>query len=304
MPKIIKYVRNPYKIFVSLAARGCFKNLNDKTYIELMYRGMMGKKLNLENPQSFNEKLQWLKIHDRKEIYTTMVDKYEAKKYVAKRIGEEYIVPTLGVWEHFSDIDFSMLPEQFVLKTTHDSGGVIICKDKDSFEVKKAKEIIEKSLKNNFYYWSREYPYKNVKPRIIAEEYLSALEKADEVIEYKVFCFDGEPALILVCKGEGHSAKRTNDFYDMEFNHIPVTITNPNAEKISEKPEQFDELLDLSRELAKGIPQVRTDFYIVNGKIYFGELTFFHDSGYCHFEPEKYDRIFGNMITLPRNERK
>ncbi len=292
---------NPYKIFESLAMRGFFKNMNDKEYLSWLYRARMGRLPDLNHPKSFNEKLQWLKLNDRKPEYTEMVDKYLAKKYVEKRIGEKYIIPTLGVWDEFDQIEFEKLPDQFVLKTTHDSGGVVICKDKANFDKAAAKRKLEKSLKRNYYWAEREWPYKNVKPRIIAENYLSFLNGSD-LVEYKVFCFNGKPALFLICKGEGHTDERTNDFYDLEFNHIPVTVTCPNAKEKCQKPDEYEELLELSRKLAKNTYQLRVDLYVINHKIYFGELTFFHDSGCCKFNPPEWDKRFGDMLKLPIEE--
>ena len=292
---------NPYKIFESLAMRGFFKNMNDKEYLSWLYRARMGRFPDLNHPKSFNEKLQWLKLNDRKPEYTEMVDKYLAKKYVEKRIGEKYIIPTLGVWDKFDQIEFEKLPDQFVLKTTHDSGGVVICKDKANFDKAAAKRKLEKSLKRNYYWAEREWPYKNVKPRIIAENYLSFLNGSD-LVEYKVFCFNGKPALFLICKGEGHTDERTNDFYDLEFNHIPVTVTCPNAKEKCQKPDEYEELLELSRKLAKNTYQLRVNLYVINHKIYFGELTFFHDSGCCKFNPPEWDKRFGDMLKLPIEE--
>lgn len=292
---------NPYKIFESLAMRGFFKNMNDKEYLSWLYRARMGRLPDLNHPKSFNEKLQWLKLNDRKPEYTEMVDKYLAKKYVEKRIGEKYIIPTLGVWDEFDQIEFEKLPDQFVLKTTHDSGGVVICKDKANFDKAAAKRKLEKSLKRNYYWAEREWPYKNVKPQIIAENYLSFLNGSD-LVEYKVFCFNGKPALFLICKGEGHTDERTNDFYDLEFNHIPVTVTCPNAKEKCQKPDEYEELLELSRKLAKNTYQLRVDLYVINHKIYFGELTFFHDSGCCKFNPPEWDKRFGDMLKLPIEE--
>lgn len=301
MKRIGDYFRNPYKIFESLAMRGFFKNMNDKEYLSWLYRARMGRFPDLNYPKSFNEKLQWLKLNDRKPEYTEMVDKYLAKKYVEKRIGEKYIIPTLGVWDEFDQIEFEKLPDQFVLKTTHDSGGVVICKDKANFDKAAAKRKLEKSLKRNYYWAEREWPYKNVKPRIIAENYLSFLNGSD-LVEYKVFCFNGKPALFLICKGEGHTDERTNDFYDLDFNHIPVTVTCPNAKEKCQKPDEYEELLGLSRKLAKNTYQLRVDLYVINHKIYFGELTFFHDSGCCKFNPPEWDKRFGDMLKLPIEE--
>ena len=292
---------NPYKIFESLAMRGFFKNMNDKEYLSWLYRARMGRLPDLNHPKSFNEKLQWLKLNDRKPEYTEMVDKYLAKKYVEKRIGEKYIIPTLGVWDEFDQIEFEKLPDQFVLKTTHDSGGVVICKDKANFDKAAAKRKLEKSLKRNYYWAEREWPYKNVKPQIIAEKFMVD-KSGDGLIDYKFYCFNGKPALFLICKGEGHTDERTNDFYDLEFNHIPVTVTCPNAKEKCQKPDEYEELLELSRKLAKNTYQLRVDLYVINHKIYFGELTFFHDSGCCKFNPPEWDKRFGDMLKLPIEE--
>ena len=302
MKRIGDYFKNPYKIFESLAMRGFFKNMNDKEYLSWLYRARMGKFPDLNHPKSFNEKLQWLKLNDRKPKYTEMVDKYLVKKYVEKCIGEKYIIPTLGVWDDFDQIEFEELPNQFVLKTTHDFGGVVICKDKAKFDKVAAKKKLEKNLKRNYYWAEREWPYKNVKPQIIAENYLSFLNGSD-LVEYKVFCFNGEPVLFLICKGEGHTDERTNDFYDLEFNYIPVTVTYPNAKEGCQKPDEYEELIDLSRKLAKNTYQLRVDFYVINHKVYFGELTFFHDSGCCKFNPPEWDKHFGDMLKLPIDER-
>lgn len=298
--KIKSVLRDRNNLFSALSKRGFFNWLDDATYYRLLFHMRMGYKLDFGNPQTFNEKLQWLKLNDRKPIYSTMVDKCEAKKYVAERIGEKYIIPTIGVWNSIEEIDYDNLPNQFVLKTTHDSGGVVICKDKKTFDFPSAKERLGKNLRRNYFWTGREWPYKNVKPRIMAEEYLAFLGDS-ELVEYKVFCFNGEPKLILVCQGEGHGAGRTNDFYDLEFNHIPVTVTNPNAKEKCKKPKEYAELLALSKVLAKDTYQLRVDFYVMNHKIFFGELTFFHDSGYCNFNPKEWDRRFGEMLELPIN---
>lgn len=299
--KLTELITHPRQGIFSLGMKCGFPWMKDESYLKLMYWSAFGKKLDLDHPKTFNEKLQWLKLNDRKPEYTEMVDKYLAKKYVEKRIGEKYIIPTLGVWDEFDQIEFEKLPDQFVLKTTHDSGGVVICKDKANFDKAAAKRKLEKSLKRNYYWAEREWPYKNVKPRIIAENYLSFLNGSD-LVEYKVFCFNGKPALFLICKGEGHTDERTNDFYDLEFNHIPVTVTCPNAKEKCQKPDEYEELLELSRKLAKNTYQLRVDLYVINHKIYFGELTFFHDSGCCKFNPPEWDKRFGDMLKLPIEE--
>lgn len=276
-----------------------FKFIPDEPYLKIMYRLRMGKKLNLDNPRTFNEKIQWLKLHDRKPIYTTMVDKYEAKNYVASIIGEEYIIPTLGVWDKFEDINFDSLPNQFVLKCTHDSGGLVICRDKFSFDIEAAKKKINASLKTNFYWVAREWPYKDVKPRIIAEQYME--DKSDhELRDYKFFAFDGVAKALFIATDRGDESIDTKfDFFDMDFKHLEFTNGHPNAEIELHKPKTFEKMRLLAEKLSEGIPQVRVDFYEVNGRTYFGEITLAHWSGMKPFVPEEWDYTFGGWIDLP-----
>lgn len=273
--------------------------LSDKTFIKIEYRNRMRKKLNLKNPQTFNEKLQWLKIYDRKPIYTTMVDKYEVKNYVADKIGDEYIIPTLGVWDSFDEIDFDSLPDQFVLKCTHDSGGLVICKDKSKLNKEKAKKKIELSLNRNYYYHGREWAYKDVKPRVIAEKYMEDKNSKD-LKDYKFFCFDGKVKAMFIATDRFTQGVETKfDFYDTNFEHLPFTNGHPNAECVIEKPKHFEKMKELAEILSKGIPQIRVDFYEIDDEVYFGELTFFHWSGMVPFVPEKWDYVFGEWIELP-----
>lgn len=282
-----------------LAAKGLFNKLDDETYIKLIYWARMGKRLNLKNPTSFNEKLQWLKLYDRRPEYSRMVDKYEAKKYVSEIIGEEYIIPTLGVWDTFDDINFDSLPDQFVLKCIHDSGGLVICRDKATFDISYARNIINKSLKNNYYLHAREWPYKNVKPRIIAEQYMVD-ESGYELKDYKLFCFDGFAKAMFIASDRYKKGEETKfDFFDMDFKHLPFTNGHPNATHEIKRPESFEKMKELAAKLSEGIPQVRVDFYDINGQIYFGELTLSHWSGMVPFEPEEWDYKFGEWIKLP-----
>lgn len=283
------------KISNKLIVKGFLDFLPDEKFLKLRYRLEMGKRLNLENPQSFNEKLQWLKLYDRNPEYTKMVDKYAVREYIAEKIGEEYLIPLLGVWDSFDEIDFDKLPNQFVLKCTHDSGGLVICKDKSQLDIAAAKKKINKCLKRNFYYLSREWPYKNVKPRIIAEKFMVD-ESGTELKDYKLFCFNGEPKALFVATDRPHDTKF--DFFDMEFNHLPFTNGHPNAVKEIKKPEGLSEMAELAKKLSKGMKQVRIDFYDINGKVYFGEITFFHWSGMVPFEPEEWDYKLGDMIKL------
>lgn len=285
---------------LQLGAKGYLRWMPDAMYLKMKYKMRMGKKLNIRNPQTYNEKLQWLKIHDRNPEYIIMVDKYKAKKYVADRIGDQYIIPTLGVWERFDDIDFDALPNQFVLKCTHDSGGLVICSDKNRLDRVAAKNKIEKSLNRNYFWASREWPYKNVKPRIIAEQYLVD-ESGYELKDYKLFCFDGEVKALFIATDRTDPTKETKfDFFDAEFRHLPFTNGHPNAGREIKCPVSFEEMKSLASRLSKGIPQLRVDFYDVNGQVYFGELTFFHWSGMTPFVPEKWDYTFGEWIHLPK----
>lgn len=259
----------------------------------------MRKKMNLENPTTYNEKLQWLKLYDRRPEYTTMVDKYAVKEYVANIIGEEYIIPTLGVWDKFDDIDFDLLPDQFVLKCTHDSGTVVICRDKSTFDIKAAKKKINGRLYYNYFYEHREWPYKNVKPRIIAEKYMEDNE-TQELRDYKFFCFDGKAKAMFIASDRFTPGVETKfDFFDMDYNHLDFTNGHPNADVYPEKPDCFEKMKELSEMVSANIPHCRVDFYVVNSKIYFGEITFFHWSGLMPFNPSKWDEIFGSWINLP-----
>jgi hypothetical protein len=280
------------------------KIIPDETYLKMLYRIKIGEKLNLSTPQTFNEKLQWLKLHDRKPEYTKMVDKLEVKKYVSELIGEQYIIPTLGVWDNFDNIDFNSLPNQFVLKCTHDSGGLVICKDKKSLDKTAAKSKIEMALKRNFYYVAREWPYKNVKPRIIAEEYMADSGKKngdvvdDNLTDYKIFCFDGVPKLIMTVRdrqlGSGKSLHR---IYDTDWNITDIDLDHRGGEKVSEaRPDQLNEMLNIASVLSKGIKHLRVDLYIVDGKIFFGELTFYHMSGFENWYPKEWNKKLGEYL--------
>ncbi len=303
MNKIIKYIKKPLNVLLYLMNKNFFKWIPDKKYIKIKYKLEMNKKLNLQNPQMFNEKLQWLKLYDRNPAYTKMVDKYEAKKYVADIIGREYIIPTLGVWEKFEDIDFSKLPNQFVLKCTHDSGGLVICRDKSKLNMKEARRKINKSLKRNYYLIHREWPYKKVRPRIIAEKYM-AIYKQKELIDYKFFCFNGEPKFLYVSEGLSNHENARISFVNMNYEKTEFYRKDYRPfDKLPDKPTNFDKMKELSKKLSKNIPFIRVDFYEVNGQIYFGELTFFPCSGFIPFEPEEWDRKLGDMLKLPKEKK-
>ena len=270
----------------------------DRAYIQMYYFAHFKKFCNLKNPKTYNEKLNWLKLHDKNPIYTRIVDKFEAKEYVKDIIGDQYIIPTLGVWDNFDDIDFDELPQQFVLKCIHDSEGLVIVKDKDKLDKEMAKNKIESALKQNFFYIGREWPYKNVKPRIIAEKYME--DHIDgELRDYKFFCFDGEPKAMFVASDRASDNVKF-DYFDLNFNHLDIKQKYPHAEQPLRKPVTFEKMIELSKVLSKGFPHVRVDFYEVDGQLYFGELTFYHFSGFMPFEPNKWDKIFGDWIKLPQ----
>lgn len=296
--KIVRAIGNPRKTFYRLICRIPYYSNNDKLQIKKGWYCRMSYKLNLRSPKSYNEKLQWLKLYDRNPLYTTMVDKYAAKKYVADIIGENYIIPTLGVWDKFDDIDFDSLPNQFVLKCTHDSGGLVICKDKNNLDLKKAKQKIESSLNTDYYSLGREWPYKNVPHKIIAEKFMED-SKTCELRDYKFFCFNGNVKWLFIATDRQNREEPYFDFFDMDFNHLPMQHGHPNAPVLPEKPHNFELMKDLAVRLSQNIPHVRVDFYEVDGKVFFGELTFFHHGGWTPFTPEKWDYTFGKEIELP-----
>ena len=260
------------------------------------------KKLNLKNPKTFNEKLQWIKLYDRNPKYSRMVDKYEAKKYVSEIIGEEYIIPTYGVYDCFDEINFDALPQQFVMKCTHISGSVIVCKDKSNFDFEKAKKEITQNLNREYFKHKREWPYKNVKPRIIIEKYM-ATEEQKELVDYKFFCFNGIPKLLNISEGWLTPSTVKMDFLDTDYNPTDFYRTDHGRfDKLPVKPVNFEKMKEISKKLAEDTNFIRVDLYEINGKIYFSELTFFPCGGFIPFEPEEYDLILGNMITLPEKK--
>lgn len=269
----------------------------DKLYLKLKYRIYMGKKLNLKNPSTFNEKLQWLKLYDRNPLYTKLVDKYEVREFIKEKIGEEYLIPILGVYNGFHEIDFSKLPDKFVIKCNHDSGGIVICKDKNNFDLESARKKIEWSLNHNYFYNSREWPYKNVKPKIIIEEYMEDNE-THELIDYKFMCFNGEPKIIFSCTERFSEEGLKITFFDKSWSKLPFERHYPSSKKKVKKPYNFDKMIEFARCLSNSIPFVRVDFYEINGKLYFGELTFYPGSGLEEFTPLKWDYKIGNMIDL------
>lgn len=270
--------------------------LPDRLYLKLKFPLMLGYGLNLRHPKTFNEKLQWMKLNDRNPLYTQLVDKAEVKGYVAARIGEEHVIPTLGVWNSASEIDFDALPDRFVLKCTHDSGSIEICRDKTVFDKDAACARLDEALGRNYYLVDREWPYKDVVPRIIAEEYVEGAD--NDIPDYKFFCFNGEPRFMFIATERFAKTETKFDFFDMEFNHLPFTSGHPWAAVTPSRPRNFERMKEICRVLSKGMKQVRIDFYDVEGRILFGEFTFSHWGGMMRFEPREWDLKLGQMLNL------
>lgn len=295
LKKVIKY---PQLLLMKLDKVGLIR-LTDKKYLEYRFLSEMGYKLNLKNPQTFNEKLQWLKLYDRNPEYTKMVDKYEVREYIKEKIGEEYLIPLIGVYDKFDDIDFDKLPNQFVIKCNHDSGGLIICKDKNRLDIETARKKINRSLKTNYYYSGREWPYKNVKPRIIIEKYMEDSNKSD-LIDYKLFCFNGIPKIVLVCSERFSSSNMCETWFDMNWKLIDMTESGHRVDSTISKPKQLKKMVELSKKLSKNIPFIRVDWYEIGDKLYFGELTFYPASGFEKFEPKEWNKKIGDMLSIDK----
>lgn len=297
--KLVYKLFHPRHLLISFVTHSA-RFWSDKLFLQIMFRLKMGKTLNLKDPKSFSEKLQWLKLYNRKPEYTIMVDKIKAKDYVSSIIGKEHIIPTIGVWDDPEKIDFDALPDRFVLKCNHNSGtGMFVCKDKSKIDIKRIKEGLRSGLNQDYFIRSREWPYKNVPRRILAEKYME--DESGELRDYKFFCFDGVVKALFIAtdRSKGEHATRF-DFFDENFNHLPFTNGHPNASTPPEKPRKFEEMKQLASELSKKIPHVRIDFYEIGDQVYFGEMTFFHWGGTMPFKPEEWDYKFGEWLKLPQ----
>lgn len=300
LKKLKKYCADSSYRFVVNAALGLYNSMPDRDYLERKFEALMGTPLHLDAPQTFNEKLQWLKLYDRKPEYTMMVDKYRVREYIAQKIGAEYLIPLLGVWDSPDEIDFAALPEQFVLKCNHNSGlGMCICKDKSTLDLRKVRRELRKGLRQDYYLPGREWPYKDVPRKIIAEKYMSDGSGSD-LRDYKLYCFNGEPRFCQVISNR--STKETIDFFDMDWNFQDFTGFAfpgfPHSETEIMQPRTFCRMQQMARILSNSIPFVRIDFYEVNRKAYFGEITFFPASGFGEFSPDKWNYTLGNWIQL------
>ena len=293
-----KYFLNPRTLLKSLFGK-YGRKLPDKLFLSLYYRLKIGRKLNWQNPKSFNEKIQWLKLYNRIPEYTKYVDKYKVREYIAKTIGEKYLIPLLGVWDNPDEIDFNRLPNQFVLKCNHNSGGLCVCKDKSSFDIEEAKAKLRKSLKMDYYLKFREWPYKDVPRKIIAEKYMVDNTELSSLRDYKFMCFDGKVKCSFVCSDRNTKKGLHVTFFDTDWNVLPFERHYPARKDGLPKPKNYDEMVILAEKLSNSIPFVRVDFYEINGKVYFGELTFYPGSGFEEFTPYSADEWLGSFIKLP-----
>ncbi len=296
--KLIERIKNPRKMILSMCFRGMLPFVSDEMYIRMKFRDVMGDRLDLSNPKTFNEKIQWLKLHDRNPEYVKMVDKYHVKKYVAKKIGKEYIIPTLGVWNSFDEIDFDKLPDQFVLKCTHDSGGLVICKDKSKLDIESARKRLNKSLNTDYFMVGREWPYKKVRRRIIAEKYMED-SQIKQLRDYKFFCFDGHVRCYKI-DFDRFVYHRAN-YFDADGNLMKLgeVVCPPKFDEELQQPRNKELMMQLAEKLSEGIPFVRVDFYEVDEKVYFGELTFYPNSGFGKFVYKENDELLGSWLKLP-----
>ena len=298
----MKYLSEPAYRFAVNAILGFYDNMPDDEFIRKQYFLVFGRKVNLENPVTFYDKIQWLKIHDRNPEYNRIVDKYEAKIHAANLIGEEYIIPSYGVWENFDDIDFDALPNQFVLKCTHDSGSLVVVRDKNSHDMKQSRQFLKKRLRRNLYRYAREWVYKDVKPRILAEKYMEEAA-GDALIDYKFLCFNGTPKFCEVITDRW--TDESTDFFDMNWKHLDLMdLSNlagqeHNNLRQPDRPKNFELMAEFATILARDTIFRRVDFYEIKGKVYFGEITFYPCAGLVLLAPDKWNKILGDMIVLP-----
>ena len=272
--------------------------LSDRAFLCFKYKFLFKRRLNLENPRRFTEKIQWLKLYDRSPSYTKMVDKYEVKKFISEKVGDQFNIPNFGVWDSFDEVDFDSLPQKFVLKTTHDSGGVLICSDKSSFDFKTAKEFFSKRLRSNFFFANREWPYKNVKPRIIAEQYIEC--ESNDLMDYKIYCFNGKPKYLLVAFDRWTPHGPSFEYFDIDFNRLPFSTDGKASSKVISSPKFLSDMLTISEKLSEGIPHLRVDFYENNDSLYVGELTFYDNAGFSLYNPDEWDFIIGDYLDIPQ----
>lgn len=293
-----KIIDNPFVVanFIMINT-GISKLISDKKYVELLYFFFYREKLDLGNPKTFNQKLQWLKLNDKKDMHTIMADKYQAKKFVAEVIGKEYVIPTIKVYNRVEDIRYEELPDQFAIKCTHDSGSTFICRDKEHFEWKKVKKNLGRALSRNYFYRGREWPYKHIKPRIIVESLL--VDSDGGIADYKFYCFNGKPQFLYVSKGLDEHLTARISFLTLDWTFAEFRRTDyPDLDELPQKPEAYEDMLRCAEALCKDEKFVRVDFYCIGKQVFFSEFTFYPNGGLVHFEPQEYDLKLGEMLKL------
>lgn len=295
-----EYLKDFSIVLKALGRRNLLNWMSDKLYVKLLYRFHEGRSLNLENPKLLNEKLQWLKLYDHNPLYTELVDKYKVKKVISKIIGEEYIIPTLGVWDKAEDIDFHKLPNSFVLKTNHDSHSLFLCKDKSLCDIDRVIKKLNKALKRNGFWYGREWPYKNVNPKIIAEPYIEN-DDGTSLIDYKFYCYGGKPIYFMCSYGEAeHNV--INHKFDMSLKSIDHLFKEKPAIEASDIhiPENIGQMIEIVKKLCKDFQHIRVDLYNVDGKIYFGEMTFYSSAGFMNIYSKQFSDYLASLIDIKR----
>lgn len=301
MGRVSKYLQNPLLIYPFATSIGLTRWVSDELHLKLMYRALIGKGLDLTNPKTFNAKLQWLKLHDRNPNYIKLVDKYAVKGWVAEKLGADYVAETYASWGSAEDIDISALPERFVLKTNHDCGGVVVCNNRQVFDIDAARRKLNRHLRTNYYWGGREWPYRDVKPLVFAEQFLGEEtngEKPVEMVDYKFMCFAGSVRCAFTCTGRARGDLRV-DFFDNDWNHLPFERHYANADVTPNAPVNLEFMLKAAETLASGIPFVRVDFYEIGDRPYFGEMTLYPGSGFEEFTPDYWDKMLGDWLALP-----
>ena len=284
-----------YDAFFALARRGAFRWMGDRAFLRLQYRLKRRKPLRLDPPQTYGEKLQWLKLYDRQPVYTQMADKIAARDFVAARVGESYLIPEIARYDRAEDVDWAALPRRFALKCAHGSSANILCRDKEALDIPAAQKKITAWMRRNWFWASREWPYKNIPHRILVEKFLES--ETDVPRDYKILCFSGEPKCIIV--DFDRYTHHTRNYYDLNWQRLPVINRHPNYEGEVPPPKCLDEMLSVARALSRGVPHLRVDLYEVDGRVYFGEMTFFHGYGMEEYRPESFEYEMGGWIALP-----
>jgi len=298
--KLLKNDRDaiPATIFAHFARSKVSHILPDKMYLKIQYYMNIGKKLNIKDPETFNEKLQWLKLYNRNPLFTEMVDKYAVRSFISEKIGEKHLIPLIGAWDRADEIDFDTLPQQFVLKCNHDSGSVVICKNKDALDVDAVVKKLNKKLSRDMFYWSREWPYKNIKRKVICEEYMQD-QSFDVLNVFKILNFNNGEQIIQVIQND-KTRDESIDYFDSQWTRLDMRQNFPNSKVPLKKPETLETMLALAKKLSEGFPFLRTDFYEINGQVYFSEFTFFSDAGMCKFTPSDWDMELGNRMDITK----